>query len=75
MPNEDELELETNENDASCDTREMPKSRWNFKRSIAGLLVGFALFSGSVLGPTEVYAAEMDNPPSQSQNIDDKIES
>ncbi len=72
MPNDDELELEINENDASCDTREMPKSSGDFKRSIAGLLVAFSLFSGSLFGPTQVYAAETDNLPSQSQEVDDE---
>lgn len=72
MPNIDELELEINPNDASCDTRQIPKNKDLFKRSIAGLLVGLTLFSGSVLGPTVAHAAEIGNPPSQSQGIDDE---
>ena len=70
MPDIDDLELEINPNDASCNTRQIPKNRDFFKRSIAGLLVGLTLFSGSVLGPTKVSAAELDNPPSQSQSKD-----
>lgn len=74
MSNIDELELEINPNDASCDTRQIPKNKDLFKRSIAGLLVGLTLFSGSVLGPTKVNAAELDNPPSQSQSNDTEDE-
>lgn len=72
MPDIDDLELEINENDASCDMSKLPKSRGEFKRSIAGILVALTLFSGSLIGPTTAYAAELDTPPSQSQDIDDE---
>lgn len=63
-------ELELNKNDASLDTSKMPKSRGDFKRTIAGLLTFCTLFSGSILGPTVAHAAETTESYSQTQDYD-----
>lgn len=66
----DDLELELNKNDASIDTTQIPNYRRNIKRSIAGLLTFFTLFSGSVVGPTIANAAEESPSYSTSQSYD-----
>lgn len=59
------MSLEVNKNDSSIDTRQINQHRPIFQRTIAGLLTSLILFSGSLMGPTTVYAAET---PSTSQS-------
>lgn len=59
------MSLEINRNDSSIDTRQIPQHGTTFQRTIAGLLTTLILFSGSLIGPTTVYAAET---PSTSQS-------
>lgn len=59
----DEIELETNPNDASFDARKIPSGKSTIRRGLAGLLAAITLFSGSVMGATQAHAAE---PPATS---------
>ena len=63
------MSLEVNKNDASVDTRQISSNGLEFQRIIAGFLVAITLFSGSILGPTAVYARETAGT-SVSQSID-----
>lgn len=64
--------LEVNHQDATIDTNQIPKSSITTKQRLAGLLVFLMLFSGSILGPTKVHAAEVPGTStSQQKNEND----
>lgn len=54
--------LELNPNDSKLNTKNIPKSRKDFKRKLSGVLAGIMMFSGSALSPVKAYANEVYTP-------------
>ena len=62
--------LEINTNDKSLDARQIQNKNRVLQKSIAGILTTLMLFSGSVLGSTDVQAKDLESPPAISRSID-----
>lgn len=69
--NENKQILEINPNDSSIDTRQIPIGRSAIRRTLAGLLLGFTLFSGSALGPQQVNAADLETSIVKTDTVSD----